>query len=195
MVDHSQVVWRLDAQLAVGRPLRKQLWKQLGRGQDSGPGGQPAGRSTGARKLLALPARCDPAIPTNVEAQAARVYWANWRATANSKKWGPSVSAAIRTARTQRFLNYGYAVCGRPSRGRSVAAGLLPSLGIIIAIAATSFCLADDLIEPLRPLVDDRVRELHRQGYDELNQPAKAALLEILADRVTWATARRTSGR
>jgi len=32
--------------------------------------------------------------------------------------------------------------------------------------------------------VDDRVRELARQGYDELNQEAKAALLEILADRV-----------
>ena len=28
-------------------------------------------------------------------------------------------------------------------------------------------------------------RELHRQGYEELNQPAKAALLEILADPVT----------
>ena len=31
------------------------------------------------------------------------------------------------------------------------------------------------------------MRELHRQGYDELNQPAKAALLEILADRVRLA--------
>ena len=65
-----------------------------------------------------------------------------------------------------------------------VAAGLLPSLGIHHRNRSNSFCLADDLIEPLRPLVDDRVRELHRQGYDELNQPAKAALLEILADRV-----------
>ncbi len=29
MVDHSQVVWRLDAQFGVSRPLRKQLWRQL----------------------------------------------------------------------------------------------------------------------------------------------------------------------
>ena len=46
--------------------------------------------------------------------------------------------------------------------------------------------LADDLIEPLRPLVDDRVRELHRQGYNELNQPAKAAILELLAEHVRF---------
>ncbi len=33
-------------------------------------------------------------------------------------------------------------------------------------------------------MVDDRVRELHRQGYEELNQPGKAALLELLTERV-----------
>ena len=75
--------------------------------------------------------------------------------------------------------------CVRAAVARAiVAAGLLPSLGMHHRNRSNAFCLADDLIEPLRPLVDDRVRELHRQGYDELNQPAKAALLEILADRV-----------
>ena len=82
------------------------------------------------------------------------------------------------------FLNYGYAVLRAAIARAIVGAGLLPSLGLHHRNRSNSFCLADDLIEPLRPLVDDRVRELHRQGYDELNQPAKAALLEILADRV-----------
>jgi hypothetical protein len=44
--------------------------------------------------------------------------------------------------------------------------------------------LADDLIEPLRPLVDDRARELYRQGYDELTTEAKAGLLRLLAEDV-----------
>ena len=34
--------------------------------------------------------------------------------------------------------------------------------------------------EAFRPLVDDRVREMARQGYEVLNQPAKAELLELL---------------
>ena len=82
------------------------------------------------------------------------------------------------------FLNYGYAIIRAAIARAIVAAGLLPSLGLHHRNRSNAFCLADDLIEPLRPLVDDRVRELHRQGHEELNQPAKAALFEILADRV-----------
>jgi hypothetical protein len=84
------------------------------------------------------------------------------------------------------FLNYGYAVVRAAIARSIVAAGLLPSVGLHHRNRSNAFCLADDLIEPLRPLVDDRVRELHKQGYEELNQPAKAAILEILADRVQF---------
>jgi CRISPR-associated protein Cas1 len=65
-----------------------------------------------------------------------------------------------------------------------VAAGLLPSLGLKHCNRSNAFCLADDLLEPLRPLVDDRARELYRQGYDELTAEAKAGLLKLLADGV-----------
>ncbi|WP_145432462.1 CRISPR-associated endonuclease Cas1 [Lacipirellula limnantheis] len=78
------------------------------------------------------------------------------------------------------FLNYGYAIL-RAALGRAiVAAGLLPSLGLHHRNRSNAFCLADDLIEPFRPLVDDRVRAMHRQGFDELTQPAKAELLGLL---------------
>jgi CRISP-associated protein Cas1 len=183
MADHSQVVWRLDAQLSIGRPLRKQLWRQLVvakiRAQaENLPKDQPA-----YRKLLALARDVRSGDPTNVEAQAARVYWANWL-------WP---IAAEETAAFRRdpdlpglnsFLNYGYAVVRAAVARAIVAAGLLPSLGLHHCNRSNAFCLADDLIEPLRPLVDDRVRELHRQGYEQLDQPAKAALLEILSYRV-----------
>jgi CRISP-associated protein Cas1 len=186
MADHSQVVWRLDAQLGVGRPQQKQLWKQLVvakiRAQAANlPNDQPA-----HRKLLALAREVQSGDPKNVEAQAARVYWANWLATTNNEE--------LETEPFRRdpdgtglnsFLNYGYAVVRAAVARAIVAAGLLPSLGIHHRNRSNPFCLADDLIEPLRPLVDDRVRELHRQGYEELDQPAKAALLEILADPVT----------
>ena len=180
MTDHSQVVWRLDAQLGVSRPLRKQLWKQLvvakilAQAQNL-PTDEPA-----HRKLLRLARDVRSGDPRNVEAQAARVYWANWL-------WQDEFRRDPNGTGLNRFLNYGYAVLRAAVARAIVAAGLLPSLGIHHCNRSNAFCLADDLMEPLRPLVDDRVRELHRQGYEGLDQPAKAALLDILADRVTLA--------
>ena len=117
----------------------------------------------------------------NIEAQAAKLYWRNWLASDDLM--------ALDTEAFRRrldgyglnsFLNYGYAIV-RAAIGRTVvSAGLHPSLGIHHRSRGNAFCLADDLIEPLRPLVDDRVREMHRQGHEELNQPAKAELLELL---------------
>jgi CRISPR-associated protein Cas1 len=177
MVDHSQVVWRLDAQLSVSRPLRKQLWKQIVVAKIAAqarnvPADQPA-----HRKLIALSREVRSGDPTNIEAQAARVYWANWL-------WQEEFRRDPDGTGLNSFLNYGYAVLRAAVARAIVAAGLLPSLGLHHRNRSNPFCLADDLVEPLRPLVDDRVRELHRQGYDELNQPAKAAILEILAQRV-----------
>jgi CRISPR-associated protein Cas1 len=186
MVDHSQVVWRLDAQLSVGRPLRKQLWKQIVVAKivaqaRNVPADQPA-----HRKLLALSREVRSGDPMNVEAQAARVYWANWLWPFAAEET-PEFRRDPELPGLNGFLNYGYAVLRAGVARAIVAAGLLPSLGLHHRNRSNSFCLADDLIEPLRPLVDDRVRELHRQGYDELSQPAKAAILEILAERVRLA--------
>jgi CRISP-associated protein Cas1 len=186
MADHSQVVWRLDAQLSVGRPLRKQLWRQLVVAKilaqaRNVPVDQPA-----HRKLLALAREVRSGDPTNIEAQAARVYWCNWLWSAAADET-PEFRRDPDLPGLNGFLNYGYAVLRAALARAIVAAGLLPSLGLHHRNRSNSFCLADDLIEPLRPLVDDRVRELHRQGYEELHQPAKAALLEILADRVLLA--------
>ncbi len=235
MADHSQVVWRLDAQLNVGRPLRKQLWRQLVVAKIEAQARNISPQLPAHRKLLALAREVRSGDPTNVEAQAARVYWANWlndEASGSvpifcSEKMGTDPLAAetphqrdsphfaattgaslaeiadrasgsreMATVPAFRrdpdlpglnsYLNYGYAVVRAAIARAIVAAGLLPSIGLHHRNRSNAFCLADDLIEPLRPLVDDRVRELHRQGYEELNQPAKAALLEILADRVQF---------
>ena len=64
------------------------------------------------------------------------------------------------------FLNYGYAVVRAAVARAIVAAGLLPSLGLHHRNRSNAFCLADDLVEPLRPLVDDRVRD-ERSGKED----------------------------
>jgi len=208
MADHSQVVWRLDAQLAVSRPLRKQLWRQLVVAKVEAQARNVSPDLPAHRKLLALAREVRSGDPTNIEAQAAKVYWANWLWNLDEVREGDSPLLGERGSvpnlsepklgtdpafrrdpdlpGLNSFLNYGYAVLRAAIARAIVAAGLLPSVGLHHRNRSNAFCLADDLIEPLRPLVDDRVRELHRQGYEELNQPAKAAILEILADRVRF---------
>ena len=113
--------------------------------------------------------------PQNVEAQAARIYWSAFFEgivfRRDREGGGPNP-----------LLNYGYAVLRAAIARAIVAAGLLPSLGLHHSNRSNAFCLADDLIEPLRPLVDYRVKELLDAGRVELDQATKAALLETL----TW---------
>lgn len=185
MADHSQVVWRLDAQLGISRPLRKQLWRQLVVAKIEAQARNLSPHLPALRKLLALAREVRSGDPTNIEAQAARVYWGNWLSPMAEEET-PAFRRDPDLPGLNSFLNYGYAVLRAAIARAIVAAGLLPSVGLHHRNRSNAFCLADDLIEPLRPLVDDRVRELHRQGYEELNQPAKAALLEILSDRVRF---------
>ncbi len=49
---------------------------------------------------------------------------------------------------------------------------------------SNAFCLADDLMEPLRPLVDRAARDLYGEGALELNRPVKARLLGLLTATV-----------
>ncbi|MBL9122084.1 MAG: type II CRISPR-associated endonuclease Cas1 [Planctomycetaceae bacterium] len=179
LADHSRVVWRLHDQIQVSRPLAKQLWKQLVAAKIRAQARNIDGALPAHRKLLALAREVGSGDPKNVEAQAARLYWQWWLATNDEDRLdvfrrdpdGQDLNA---------FLNYGYAIL-RAAVGRAiVAAGLHPSLGIHHRHRANAFCLADDLMEPFRPLVDDRVREMHRQGHEELTQPAKAELLDLL---------------
>ncbi len=171
--DHSQIVWRLNDQLAVGKPLCKRLWKQLVQAKIRGQAAHLPPDCSARSKLLELARGVRSGDPANVEAQAARIYWANWIADGEFRRDRDAQGI-------NAFLNYGYAVVRAATARAIVAAGLLPSVGLHHHNRSNAFCLADDLVEPLRPLVDRRVYELHELGYTDLDQHAKAALLELL---------------
>jgi CRISPR-associated protein Cas1 len=83
-------------------------------------------------------------------------------------------------------LNYGYAIL-RAATARALAgSGLLATLGIHHRNKYNSFCLADDIMEPYRPLVDEEVYQMYHAGMDclELGKTEKAALLKILTKDV-----------
>jgi len=177
LADHTQVVWRLSDQLAVSRPLKKQLWRQLIRAKIRGQALNLAAGSPARSKLLDYARQVRSGDASNLEAQAARVYWQNWLPEELFRRDADASGL-------NSLLNYGYSVMRAALARAIVAAGMQPSLGLKHSNRSNNFCLADDLIEPLRPLVDDRARELYRQGYDELSVEAKTGLLKLLAEDV-----------
>jgi len=180
---NTEVVLRLHDQINVSKPIRKQLWKQL----------VVAKICAQARNLLAVPERHDKlkvladsvrsGDPNNVEAHAARIYWSAWLDTPD----GPSAEGEGRPFRRDKdgdginaLLNYGYAIL-RAAVGRAIViAGLAPALGIHHHNRSNAFALADDLVEPLRPLADAAVQRLVWSGQFELDKTAKTALLGLL---------------
>lgn len=83
------------------------------------------------------------------------------------------------------FLNYGYAIL-RAAVARALSgSGLLNTLGIHHKSKYNAFALADDIMEPFRPLIDEKVFDiLQKYEEQELNTAIKAELLQILTQTV-----------
>lgn len=87
------------------------------------------------------------------------------------------------------FLNYGYILL-RAAVARSLAgSGLLCTLGIHHHNKYNAFCLADDIMEPYRPLVDAKVLQIMTNYKEtELTTDIKMELLGILTETVYFKT-------
>lgn len=125
-------------------------------------------------KLLAKSVR--PGDPDNCEAQAARHYWA--------RLMGPDFRRDREKPGLNACLNYGYMIV-RAGMARALAgAGLHPSLGLHHQNDGNPMRLADDLMEPFRPLADHLVYQLGREGMDELRPEIKKRLAGVLGQPV-----------
>lgn len=183
LADHNQVVWRLQSQVAVSAPTRKRLWQQLVRAKILAQADNLDRDGPAFRRLRAFADAVRSGDPDNREAHAAKTYWSAWllqgpEAHQQSFRRDPDGDGL------NALLNYGYAILRAAVARAIVAAGLHPSLGVHHSHRGNAFCLADDLLEPLRPLVDARVRELAFAGETELTQPVKAQLLDLLTEEV-----------
>jgi CRISPR-associated protein Cas1 len=143
-------------QANTGAPLRKRLWQAIARAKIANQAAalDRLGRADAAaiRQMLAHVGSGDP---DNVEARAARAYWASL--------WPDFVRDDEGDTRNMR-LNYGYAVMRACVARALVGAGLLPAFGLHHASAVNPFNLADDLIEPFRPFVDELVWQMAGDG-------------------------------
>lgn len=174
--ENTLLTERLALQADAALPLRKSLWKQVVRAKVVAQAQTLASDSPAARKILALLPEIRSGDPTNVEAQAARLYW--------PALLGDEFRRDPDGLPPNHFLNYGYMVL-RATVARAICgAGLHPALGLHHHNRSNPFCLADDLLEPLRPLVDRKVQELHQAGAKELDRQAKTELLTLITAEV-----------
>jgi CRISP-associated protein Cas1 len=184
---------RLRAQINVSRPLEKRLWQQIIKAkvaaqatalETAGDRRQRAasplsgmeqicGDTTAAvRRLRNMIAEVQSGDATNIEGQAARIYWEGLMGEGFKRSQGGPWPNPI--------LNYGYAIV-RAAVARAIAgAGLHPSFGVHHHNRGNAFCLADDLIEPLRPLVDATVVGLMEAGHTAVTPTTKRFLLGLL---------------
>ena len=113
---------------------------------------------------------------SNIEAQAAKVYWPALFGRGYRRSSEIPLNAK---------LNYGYAIL-RSAVARSICAtGLSISLGIHHSNASNPMCLVDDLMEPFRPLVDKKVYEFRDFG-EELTVMNKQELASLLTESVLF---------
>ncbi len=128
------------------------------------------GKNTEAFKALARAVRSGD--PENLEAQAARRYW--------TALLGPEFRRDQQADGANAMLNYGYTVLRAGAARAIVAAGLHPSLGVFHRHPQNAMPLADDLMEPFRPFVDQEVLRMLNDGLATVNPETKRRLVTVL---------------
>lgn len=167
---------RFRNQIDASLPLKKQLWQQTIR-QKILNQATVLNKNTGAivKNMQVWANEVKSGDPDNLEARAAAYYWRNLFPTL------PNFVRGREGDPPNNLLNYGYAILRACVARGLVGSGLLPTLGIHHHNRYNAYCLADDIMEPYRPYVDDLVIQIMQEypDYSELNRSIKAALLTI----------------
>lgn len=167
---------RFRTQLDVSLPLRKQLWQQTVKQKILNQEyvlRTNTDKETNCMRVWANAVRSGD--PDNLEARAAAYYWKNLF------KDYPDFVRDREGTPPNNLLNYGYAILRAVIARSLVGSGLLPTLGIHHHNRYNAYCLADDIMEPYRPYVDELVLDLIRQNeyISEINKRLKMQLLGI----------------
>ena len=164
---------RMRAQWEAGRPLAKQLWSRVivAKLRWQAAVLEAHGKERAALDMLVRKVRSGD--PDNIEAQAARRYW--------PLLMGSDFRRDRDAADINGPLNYGYTILRSLVARAVVAAGLHPSIGIHHANRGNALALADDLVEPFRPLVDALALRLAAKGFATVEPATKRAFAGLIA--------------
>lgn len=121
---------------------------------------------------------------TNMEGIAAQYYWKRMYENFSREREGEAPN---------NFLNYGYSIIRSIVARALVSSGLHPTIGLFHRNKYNPYCLADDIMEPYRPYVDELVYGLMNLPTrpTELTTPIKAELLKLASCDVMMMQKRR----
>ena len=166
---------RFRQQLSASVPLMKQLWQQTIKAKIHNQATLLNTCTNEEHKCMKIWAtEVKSGDSDNLEARAAAYYW---------KRLFP-IEGFTRDRNglpPNNLLNYGYAILRAVVARALVSSGLLPTLGIHHHNRYNAYCLADDIMEPYRPYVDQLVYNMIQTNpdYQELNKSIKAQLLSV----------------
>lgn len=167
---------RFRRQLDVSLPLKKQLWQQTIKSKIDNQASVLSSCAMEEVRCMRVWANdVKSGDPDNLEARAAAYYW---------KRLFAGIEGFTRDREgipPNNLLNYGYAILRAVVARGLVTSGLLPTLGIHHHNRYNAYCLADDIMEPYRPYVDELVYGLVQSHGNnlELTRELKASLLTI----------------
>ncbi len=164
-------------QIDASLPLKKQLWQQTIVEKITNQG-LLLEQITGVKNTFPfLASKVLSGDSSNMEGVAANLYWKSFfEVKFKRERYGEYPN---------NFLNYGYAILRAATARALSGSGLLNTLGIHHKSKYNAFALADDIMEPFRPIVDEKVFEIMQSfKEDELTTAIKAELLQILTRTV-----------
>ena len=178
LVGNTTQAERFAAQAAASLPTQKRIWQDVIQAKIRMQGRLLEQLHDNDVGLLELARQVRSGDPDNLEGRAAQRYWPE---LFKSRFFRRDTEADDQN----RFLNYGYAIIRAIVARAICSAGLHPCLGVHHHNRYDPYCLADDLMEPFRPLVDYNVVKLLEKLEPEspMNKEVKAHIIGFLLGR------------
>lgn len=144
---HYSQLERVNSQISQTVPFKKQVWQKIiiSKVTNQSICLSLLNQFEGAEHLLQMSSKVKSGDNTHIESLAARYYFQYLFGTDFSRRDDSELNKA---------LNYGYSIIRSAIARELVVCGFVTSLGIHHCNQFNNFNLADDFIEPYRPLVD-----------------------------------------
>jgi CRISPR-associated protein Cas1 len=166
-------------QLECSLPLKKRLWQHIVQKKIHAQAWALTSFGLNqAENLLGIANTVLSGDTSNAEARAAVAYWGEFFAPRPFRRHDDDLPNTL--------LNYGYSLIRAGLARHLCAAGFLPVLGLHHCSMSNAFNLADDLIEPYRPIVDFFARKIlsDRSSHEAFVTDDRRALTQILEANV-----------
>lgn len=163
---------RYRCQINASEPLKKNLWKQTVESKIRNQAALLDKLDKDGSVLKPYWQNVKSDDSDNREGTAAKIYW--------NALFGKEFTRLRTGDSPNEMLNYGYTILRAAVARALMGSGLFPAFGIHHRNRYNAFPLADDIMEPYRPFVDEIVFDLYANGERELTKDVKTEILKLL---------------